>query len=149
MWNGGGTTPVSLVNVKCIPRQYLVLGQLGSSLLAGDQDGKWEGELPNTPVSSGSFQLWDGMSTWPSIWRLAPDVQSSKSLDLVAIDMTVVTVNWNSRSSHTNGVQRPLEEIKTTWFVLAVSFSHWLGLCLYATNGDSLQTWGCLLPWKR
>ena len=27
-WGGGGNTPVSLVNVTCIPRQYLVLGSL-------------------------------------------------------------------------------------------------------------------------
>ena len=44
-----GTTPVSSVNVTCIPKQYLVLGQLGSSPLARDQDGKWEGELPDAP----------------------------------------------------------------------------------------------------
>ena len=43
---------------------------------------------------------------------LAPDVQSSKSLVLVAIDTIVVAVNWNSRSSHTNWVQRPWQEIK-------------------------------------
>ena len=46
------------------------------------------------------------------LWRLTPDVQSSKSLDLVAIDMIVVAVHWNSRSSHTTWVQRPLQEIK-------------------------------------
>ena len=51
------------------------------------------GELPDTPMSLGSFQLWDGMSTWPSIMKLAPDVWSSKSLDLVAIDTIVVAMD--------------------------------------------------------
>ena len=47
--------PVTLVNVTCIPKQYLVLGWLGGSPLAGDQDGKWEGELSNASISSGPF----------------------------------------------------------------------------------------------
>ena len=85
--------PVSLVSVMCIPRQCLVLGQLGDSFLAGDQDGKWEGALPNAPISSGSFWPLDGMGVWPSVWRLAPHVQSSKSLDLAAINATVVAMN--------------------------------------------------------
>ena len=93
MWDSGGTAPVSFVNVTWIPQQYLVLGLLGSGLLAGNQDSEQEGELPNAPVSSGSFQLWDGTSAQPSIWSLAPDVQSSKSLDLAAIDTIVVAVN--------------------------------------------------------
>ena len=101
----GETAPVSLVNVTCIPRQYLVLGWLGGNLLARDQDGKWEGELTNAPVSSGSFQLWNGTSAWPSIWRLAPDVWSSKSLDLAAIDTIVVAMNRNSGSSHKLGTK--------------------------------------------
>ena len=92
-WGSGGTAPVTLVNVTCISRQYLVLGWLGGGLLVGDQDGEQEGELPNAPISLGSFQLWDGMSTWPSFWRLAPDIWSSKSLDLAVIDMIVVAVN--------------------------------------------------------
>ena len=52
-----------------------------------------EGELPNAPISSQSFQLLDGMSVWPSMWRLAPGVLSSKLLDLVAIDTIVVAMN--------------------------------------------------------
>ena len=91
-WDGGGTAPVFSVNVTGIPRQYLVLGWLGSGLLAGDQDREW-GELPNAPVSSGLFQLWDGIFTWFFIWRLAPDIWSSKLLDLAAIDMIIVAVN--------------------------------------------------------
>ena len=62
-------------------------------LLVRDQDGEQEGELPNAPNSIRSFALWDGTSTWPSIWRLVPDVLSSRSLDLAAIDMKLVAVN--------------------------------------------------------
>ena len=47
--------PVSSVSVTCIPRQCLVIGQLGDGFLARDQDGRWEGALPNAPISSGSF----------------------------------------------------------------------------------------------
>ena len=61
--------------------------------MAGDQDGEWDGELPNAPNSPRSFAPWDGMSMWPSIWRLAPDILSSKSFDLAAIDMKLVAVN--------------------------------------------------------
>ena len=74
-------------------RKCLVLGWFNSSLLAGDQDGEWEGELLNVPNSLGSFALWDGMSMWPSIWRLAPDVLSSRLPDLAAIDLKLVAVN--------------------------------------------------------
>ena len=76
----------------CISRQCLVLGKLGNSLLAGDQDGKREGALPNASISSGSFWPLDDMETWPSVWRLIPDVWLSKSLDLAAIDVTVVVM---------------------------------------------------------
>ena len=89
-WEGGGTAPYSSVNVTLISRQWFVLGQLDGGLLAGDQDGKWEGELPDASDSCRSFALWDGMSAWPSIWRLAPDVLSTRSLDL---DMKLVAVN--------------------------------------------------------
>ena len=71
----------------------MVLGQLGDGFLARNQDGEQEGALPNAPFSSGSFQHLDGRGVWPSVWRLAPDVQLSKLLDLVAIDVTVVAVN--------------------------------------------------------
>ena len=81
------------VNVICISRQCLILGWLDGGLLAGDQDGKWEGELPNSPNSCRCFALWDGTSMWPSIWRLAPDILSPSSLYLAAIDMKSVAVN--------------------------------------------------------
>ena len=56
-WEGGGTTPNSSVNVTCISRQSFVLGWLDGSILAGDQDGKWEGELSDASNSCRSFAL--------------------------------------------------------------------------------------------
>ena len=58
-----------------------------------DQDGKWEGELSNASGSHRSFTLCSGMSVWCSIWRLAPDVSSTRSLNLAAMDMKLVAVN--------------------------------------------------------
>ena len=80
------------------------------------QGPRWQvkGELHNAPDSPGSLALWDGMSTWPSIRRLAPDVLSSRSLDLAAIDTKLVAVNQNSRLSHSNWTQGPWQEIKQT-----------------------------------
>ena len=63
--DGGGVDPVSSVSVMCIPRQCLVLGWLGNSLLAGDQDFEQEEALPNAPTSSGSLWPLDGMGVWP------------------------------------------------------------------------------------
>ena len=86
-----------------------------------------------------SFALWDGMSAWPSIWRLAPDVLSTGSLNLSAVDTKLMV-----------DVVRPWQEIKqTTWFELAVSLSHCLGLHLYATNRVPSQMWGCLQPGRK
>ena len=76
-----------------MPRQYQVLGQPGDDHLSGDQDREQEGALPDATVSSRPFWLLGDMGVWPSIWKLAPDNWLSKSLDLVAIDMTVVVVN--------------------------------------------------------
>ena len=149
-WEGGGTAPHSSVNVTCISRQCFVLGWLDSGLLAGDQDSKWEGELPNASNFHRSFSLWGGLSVWHSIWRLAPDISSTRSLNLAAMDTKLVVVNWNSGFSHSFWVQRPWQEIKqTTWFELAASLSHCWGLHLYATNGAPSQTWGCLQPGRK
>ena len=139
-WEGGGTAPNSSVYVTCISRQCFVIGQLDGGLLAGDQDGEWEGELPNASNSCGSFALWDGMSARPSVWSLAPDVLSTRLLNLAAIDMKLVAVNWNSRFCHSIWVKRPWQEIKqTTWFGLATSLSHCLGLHLYTPMGLPLR----------
>ena len=90
---GGSTAPNSSVKVTHISKQCFVLGQLDSGLLAGDQGSKWEGELSDASDSHRSYALWGGMSAWPSIWRLAPDVSSTRSLDLAAMDMKLVAVN--------------------------------------------------------
>ena len=58
-----------------------------------DQDGKQEGELSSFSSSHGSFAVRIGTSTWPSSCRLAPDILSTRSLDLAAIDMKLVAVN--------------------------------------------------------
>ena len=91
------TALVSLVLTSCsissMPSRNERVGALPLIHLAGDQDSKWEVELPNASDSCRSFALWDGMSTWPSIWRLAPDVLSTRSLDLAVMDMKLVAVN--------------------------------------------------------
>ena len=103
-----GLAPNSSFNVTCIFRQYFILGWLDSSLWAGGQYGKWEGELSSSCGSCRSFTLWVGTSTWPSIWRLAPDVLSTRSLNLAAIHMKLMAVNWNSRYGHSLWAQRSL-----------------------------------------
>ena len=46
--------------------------------------------------------------------------------------------------------QRPWQEIQqTTLFGLAASFSHCLGLHLYATNGAPSQMWNASYPGER
>ena len=77
----------------CIPKQYQVPGGPGVGNLSGNLDGEWEGTLADAPISSGPSQPLGYVGVWPSIQRLAPDVQLSKSLDLVAIARTVVAVN--------------------------------------------------------
>ena len=89
----GGTALNSSVKVTCISKQCFILGWLDGGLWAGDHDGKWEGELSDASSSCRSFALWGGMSTWLSIWRLAPDVSSTRSLNLAAMDMKLVAVN--------------------------------------------------------
>ena len=149
-WEGGGTAPNSTVNVACISGQCFILGWLDGSLLAGDQDSKWEGELPNASNSYRSFAFWNGMSAWPSIWRLTLEILFPRSLNLAAIDMKLVAVNWNFGFGHSIWVQRPWQEMKqTTWFGLAMSLSCCLGLHLYATNGAPSQMWRCLLPERK
>ena len=50
-------------------------------------------KLSNASGSHRSFALWSGMSVWPSIQRLAPEISSARSLDLAAMDMKLVAVN--------------------------------------------------------
>ena len=116
---GWGALHLILHNVTCISRQYFVLWQLDDCLLAGDQDGKWEGELPNASNSCRSFALWYGMSAWPSIGRLTPNVLSTRSLNLAAMDMKLVAVNTNFGFSHSIWMQRPWQQIKQTTLSLS------------------------------
>ena len=44
-----------------------------------------------TPV--GPLHSVPGLSAWPSIWRLAPDISSTRSLNLAAMYMKLVAVN--------------------------------------------------------
>ena len=149
-WESGGMAPNSSVNVTCISRQCFVLQQLDGSLLAGDEDGEQEGELPKASDYHRSFALWDGMSAGPSIWRLAPDILSTRSLNLAAMDTKLVDVNWNFGFSHSIWAQRPWQEIKqTTWSELATSLSCCLGLHSHATNGAPFMMWGCLQPQRK
>ena len=97
---GWGTAPISSVKVTHISKQYFILGQLDSSLQARDQDGKQEGELSDTSSSCRSFAFWDGMSAWPSILRLAPDISSTRLLNLAAMDVKLVAVSLNSGYGH-------------------------------------------------
>ena len=90
---GWGTAPNSSVKVTCISKQYFILGWLDGGLWARDQDGKWEGELSDASSSCRSFTLWSGMSVWPSVWRLTPDISSIMLLYLAAMDMKLVAVN--------------------------------------------------------
>ena len=92
-WGSGGAASLSSVKVTCIPRQYQVLGQIGAGCLSRERDGEWKGALPDTPISSRPFQPLGDVGVWPSIWRLAPDIWSSESLDLATIDMPVVAMN--------------------------------------------------------
>ena len=90
---GWGTAPYSSVKVTCISKQCFVLGQLDGGLWDGNQDGEWEGELSDAFSSHRCFTLWGGTSTWPYVWRLTPDISSTRSLDLAAMDMKLVAVN--------------------------------------------------------
>ena len=85
--------PPILLSKSHISKQCFILGQLDGGLLAGDQDGKQEGELSDASGSCRSFALWGGTCAWPSIWRLAPDISSTRSLNLAAMDMKLVAVN--------------------------------------------------------
>ena len=148
-WGSRGAAPISSVKVTYVPRQYWVSGWPGNSCLTGDWDGEWEGALPNTPVSSRSFRLLGGMRVWPSVRRLAPDIWSSKSLDLAAIDRTVVVMNWNSRLDHTIQVQRPSQKIKKHWVCTNCILSMVIGNPFIHHQQTPLQTWGHFQPGKR
>ena len=45
------------------------------------------------PTPIGHLHSEDSMSAWPSIWRLAAAILSTRSLNLAAMDMKLVAVN--------------------------------------------------------
>ena len=127
-----------------------VLGWLDSRLWVRDQGGEWEGELSNASGSCKSFALCGGMSTWPSIQRLTPDVSSTRSCDLAAMDTKLVAVNWNSRYNHLMWAQRPWQEIKqTTWFELTASLSHCFGTLFICHQWGFLSDMGMPPTWEK
>ena len=116
-----------------------MFGKRVTRWLPPGQGPRWDvgGRTTQCSYSCRPFAHWDGMSTWHSIWRLTPDVLSTRALNLAAMDMKLVALNWSSRFCHSIWVQRPWQEIKqTTWFELATSLSHCLGLHLYAWWGS-------------
>ena len=138
-----GTTPVSSVNVTFIPKQYLLLGWLGG-FLAGTKMVSGRGNCPTLPSLQCPFDSGTAHPHGP--------------LSAGWLQMFCPLSHWHDCSGHELklrikanklGAKALARNEKTTWFALAMSLSCWLGLHLYATNGDPLQTWGCLLPGKR
>ena len=149
-WSGGGTALSSSVDITCISKQYWVSGQLGFGLLARDQDGEHDGALPNASGFSWPFWPFVAVRVWPSVWILISGSKSSRSLDLVAIDIKTVAVNWNSRYFSTNWVQKPLQENKDTYGLsVTASYPWWVRDPFICHQWFPLQAWGHFLPGKR
>ena len=145
---GGGDAPSSSVETTCIYRQYWVSGQLG--FLTRNWDGDQDGVLPNASGSSGPFQPLGWVRVWPSFWILVPGFCSSRSLNLVAIEMKTVAVNWNSRMSSYNWAQRPTQENKdTNGLVVTMSFPQWVGNPVICQQPDSFTDVGTLPTWEK
>ena len=103
--------------------------QAGQVLVSQPETGTGNvmGVLPNASGSSWPPQPFVGVMVWPSVWILTSGSKSSRLLDLVAIDMKTVVVNWNSRCVCTDWVQKPLQENKdTNWLVITVSYPWWV-----------------------
>ena len=150
-WEGEGIAPNSSVNVTCISRQYFILRQPDSSLWAGDQDGKWKGELSSSSGSHRSFASWVGTSAWPSTWRLAPDVSSTRLLNVAAIDMKLVAVNWNSEYSHSFWGAKALARNHINHLIWGNCFPYhvvWDSICT-PPMGLPLRLWECLQPGRK
>ena len=79
---------------------------------------------------------------WPSIWRLAPDVQSSKLLDLAAIETIVVAVNRNSGLSHR--CQGPCKKSKNHLVCISLVFITLIGTLFICHQWGSLENMGKL-----
>ena len=65
----------------------------GWQSLAGDKIVSWRENCLMLLAPIGPLHSGGGMSTWPSIWILTPDVSSTRSLDLAAMDTKLVAVN--------------------------------------------------------
>ena len=96
----------------------------------------------------GPFTLWGGTSAWPSIWRLDPAISSTRLLNLAAMDIKLVAVNWKSRFSHSIWPQRPWQEIKTNHLLwvshILVTLFGTLFICHqggYLSNMGTPPTW--------
>ena len=96
---GSGVVPPSSVKITWMSKQYQVSGQSGTCLLTGDWDGELEGVLPDASISLALFWPLGGMRVWPSVWMVAPDFWSSRSLDWVAISAEMLTISWNYQIS--------------------------------------------------
>ena len=112
--------------------------------------GECDGALPNASGSSGQFQQLVGVRVWPSVWVFISGFESCRSLNLVAIDMKLVVVNWNSGYIHTVQVQRPMQENRdTNELAVATSYPWWVRDLFICHQQIPLQTWGHFLPRKR
>ena len=96
---GGGVVPPSSVEVTWISKQYWVSGQSGVCLLTRDWNGECDEVLPDASISSGPIWPFSGVRVWSSIWMVAPNFWSSRSIDWVAINAEQSTVSWNCRIS--------------------------------------------------
>ena len=149
-WHAGGIALSSSVEITCISKQYKVSGQLGVGFLARDWDGECDGALPNTSGSYRPFQPLVGVRMWPSVWILISEFKLSRSLDLVAIDMKTLVMNWNFRYVHTVWVQRPMEENKdTNGLAVTTSYPWWSRDLFIHYQWIPLQMWGHPLPGKK
>ena len=109
-WGSGGTNLSFSVDITCISKQYQVSGWLSFGFLARDQDGECDGALPNASWLSWPFWPFVSVRVWPLVWILISGSKSFRSLDLVAIDMKTVVMNWNPWYLYTNWAQKPSQD---------------------------------------
>ena len=147
---GGGNALSSTVEATCISKQYWVSGWSGASVLAGDWDRECDGVLLNTSGSSRPFWPPVGLRVCPSVWILVSGLKSSLALDLAAIGMKIVVMDWNSGCLCTNWVQKPLQENKdTNGLAVTASYPWWVRNPFIYHQWIPTQPWGHFLPGKR
>ena len=87
---------------------------------------------------------------WPSFWILVPGFCSSRSLDLVAIGMKIVAVNWNYGWVHTIGHKGLCEKTKDTYGnTVTMSFPWWFRNLFIHHQQIPSQVWGYFLPGRK